>query len=68
MQLGRLNARAAVVVAVGSLALLISACGSAPGPAPSPLPWIAAVAAGGLLTLGGAARLRRVRVAARHAR
>jgi hypothetical protein len=42
--------------------------GTAPGPAPSPLPWIAAVAAGGLLTLGGAARLRRVRVAARHAR
>ena len=38
MQLGRLNARAAVVVAVGSLALLISACGSAPGPAPSATP------------------------------
>jgi hypothetical protein len=42
--------------------------GTAPGPAPSPLPWITAVAAGGLLTIGGAARLRRVRVAARHAR
>jgi hypothetical protein len=42
--------------------------GTAPGPAPSPLPWITAVAAGGLLTLGGAVRLRRVRTAARHAR
>ncbi len=42
--------------------------GTAPGPAPSPLPWITAVAAGGLLTLGGAARLRRVRTLARHAR
>jgi hypothetical protein len=42
--------------------------GTAPGPAPSPLPWMAAVAAGGLLTLGGAARLRRVRSLARHAR
>jgi hypothetical protein len=42
--------------------------GTAPGQAPSPLPWIAAVAAGGLLTLGGAARLRRVRSLARHAR
>jgi hypothetical protein len=42
--------------------------GTAPGPAASPLPWIAAVAAGGLLTLGGATRLRRVRSLARHAR
>jgi hypothetical protein len=42
--------------------------GTAPGTAPSPLPWIAAVAAGGLLTIGGAARLRRVRSLARHAR
>src|ERR1035438_2511727 len=42
--------------------------GTAPGHAPSPRPWIAAVAAGGLLTLGGAARLRRVRSLARHAR
>jgi hypothetical protein len=42
--------------------------GTAPGPAPSPLPWVAAVAAGGLLTLGGAVRLRRARSAARHAR
>ena len=43
--------------------------GTAPGTAPSPLPWIAAVAIGGLVTIGGAARLRRVRgSAARHAR
>jgi Domain of unknown function (DUF4397) len=42
--------------------------GTAPGPAPSPLPWVAAVAAGGLLMLGGAVRLRRVRSLARHAR
>jgi hypothetical protein len=42
--------------------------GTAPGPSPSPLPWVAALAAGGLLTLGGAVRLRRVRIAARHAR
>jgi Domain of unknown function (DUF4397) len=42
--------------------------GTAPGQAPSPLPWIAAVAVGGLLTLGGAVRLRRVRSLARHAR
>jgi hypothetical protein len=42
--------------------------GTAPSPAPSPLPWVAVVVAGGLLTLGGAARLRQVRSAARHAR
>jgi hypothetical protein len=42
--------------------------GTAPGSAPSPLPWIAAVAIGGLVTIGGAARLRRVKSAARHAR
>jgi hypothetical protein len=42
--------------------------GTAPGPSPSPLPWMTAVAVGGLLTLGGAARLRRMRIAARHAR
>ncbi len=42
--------------------------GTAPKPASSPLPWLAAVAAGALLTLAGGYRLRRVRAVARHAR
>jgi hypothetical protein len=42
--------------------------GTAPGPGSSPLPWLAAVAAGALLTLAGGYRLRRVRAVARHAR
>jgi len=42
--------------------------GTAPKPASSPLPWLAAVAAGAFLTLAGGHRLRRVRAVARHAR
>ena len=42
--------------------------GAAPVPGSSPLPWLAAVAAGALLTLAGGYRLRRVRAVARHAR
>ncbi len=42
--------------------------GTAPKPASSPLPWLAAVAAGAFLTLAGGYRLRRVRAVARHAR
>jgi hypothetical protein len=42
--------------------------GTAPAPGSSPLPWLAALVAGGLLTLAGAYRLRRVRAVARHAR
>jgi uncharacterized protein DUF4397 len=38
--------------------------GTAPGPAPSPLPWLAAMAGGGLIAAGGAAWLRRTRPAA----
>jgi Domain of unknown function (DUF4397) len=42
--------------------------GSAPSPAPSPIPWLAGLA-GGLLVAGAAAiRLRRSRAVARHAR
>ena len=42
--------------------------GTAPVPGSSPLPWLAAVAAGALLTLAGGYRFRRVRAVARHAR
>ena len=42
--------------------------GTAPAPRSTPLPWLAAVAAGALLALAGAYRLRRVRAVARHAR
>ena len=42
--------------------------GTAPAPGSTPLPWLAAVTAGALLTLAGGYRLRRVRAAARHAR
>ena len=42
--------------------------GTAPAPGSSPLPWLAALVAGGLLTLAGGYRLRRVRAVARHAR
>jgi hypothetical protein len=42
--------------------------GTAPAPGSSPLPWLAALAAGGLLILAGGYRLRRVRAVARHAR
>jgi hypothetical protein len=42
--------------------------GTAPVPGSSPLPWLAALVAGGLLTLAGGYRLRRVRAVARHAR
>jgi hypothetical protein len=42
--------------------------GTAPAPGSSPLPWLAALVAGALLTLAGAYRLRRVKAAARHRR
>jgi hypothetical protein len=42
--------------------------GTAPAPAPSPVLWVSLVAAGGLLTVAGAFRMRRVRGTARHAR
>jgi Domain of unknown function (DUF4397) len=42
--------------------------GTAPAPGSSPLPWLAALVAGALLTLAGGYRLRRVRAVARHAR
>jgi hypothetical protein len=42
--------------------------GTATAPGSSPLPWLAALAAGALLTLAGGYRLRRVRAVARHAR
>jgi len=42
--------------------------GTAPAPGSSPLPWLAALVAGALLTLAGGHRLRRVRAVARHAR
>jgi Domain of unknown function (DUF4397) len=42
--------------------------GTAPAPRSSALPWLAAIAAGALLTLAGGYRLRRVRAVARHAR
>jgi Domain of unknown function (DUF4397) len=42
--------------------------GTAPGPAPSPLPWLAGLASGLLLVAAAAIRLRRSRAVARHAR
>jgi Domain of unknown function (DUF4397) len=42
--------------------------GTVPGPAPSPLPWLAGLAGGLLLTAAAAIRLRRSRAMARHAR
>jgi len=42
--------------------------GTAPGPAPSPLPWLAGLASGLLVAAAAAIRLRRSRAAARHAR
>jgi hypothetical protein len=42
--------------------------GTAPGPAPSPVLWVALVAAGALITTAGAYRMRKVRSIARHAR
>jgi hypothetical protein len=42
--------------------------GTAPAPGSSPLPWLAALVAGGLLMVAGGYRLRRVRAVARHAR
>jgi hypothetical protein len=42
--------------------------GTAAGPAPSPLPWLAGLAGGLLLTAAAAIRLRRSRTVARHAR
>jgi hypothetical protein len=42
--------------------------GTAPAPGSSPLPWLAALVAGALLTLAGGYRLRQVRAVARHAR
>ncbi len=42
--------------------------GTAPGPAPSPLPWLAGLAGGLLAAAAAAAWLRRHRVVARHAR
>jgi Domain of unknown function (DUF4397) len=42
--------------------------GTAPGPAPSPLPWLAGLGGGLLLAAAAAIRLRRSRAVARHAR
>jgi hypothetical protein len=42
--------------------------GTVPGPAPSPLPWLAGLASGLLLVAAAAIRLRRSRAVARHAR
>jgi Domain of unknown function (DUF4397) len=42
--------------------------GTVPGPAPSPLPWLAGLASGLLLAAAAAIRLRRSRAVARHAR
>jgi len=42
--------------------------GTAPGPAPSPLPWLAGLATGLLLAAGAAVRLHRSRAVPRHAR
>src|SRR5215470_16527716 len=42
--------------------------GTAPGPAPSPLPWLAGLATGLLMAAAAAARLYRSRAVARHAR
>ena len=42
--------------------------GTAPGPAPSPLPWLAVMASGLLVTAAAAIRLRRSRAMTRHAR
>jgi hypothetical protein len=42
--------------------------GTAPGPAPSPLPWLAGLAGGLLVTAATAIRLRRGRAMTRHAR
>jgi Domain of unknown function (DUF4397) len=42
--------------------------GTAPGPAPSPLPWLAGLAGGLLVAAAAAIRLRRSRAVARHAR
>jgi hypothetical protein len=42
--------------------------GTAPGPAPSPLPWLAGLATGLLLAAAAAARLHRSRAVPRHAR
>ena len=42
--------------------------GTAPGPAPSPLPWLAGLASGLLAVAAAAIRLRRSRAVARHAR
>jgi hypothetical protein len=42
--------------------------GAVPGPAPSPLPWLAGLAGGLLVAAAAAIRLRRSRAVARHAR
>ena len=42
--------------------------GTVPGPAPSPLPWLAGLAGGLLVAAAAAIRLRRSRAVARHAR
>jgi hypothetical protein len=42
--------------------------GTAPGPAPLPLPWLAGLASGLLAAAAAAIRLRRSRAVARHAR
>jgi hypothetical protein len=42
--------------------------GTAPGPAPSPIPWLAGLAGGLLVAAAAAIRLRRSRAVARHAR
>jgi hypothetical protein len=42
--------------------------GTVPGPAPSPLPWLAGLAGGLLLAAAATIRLRRSRAVARHAR
>jgi hypothetical protein len=42
--------------------------GTAPSPAPSPMPWLAGLAGGLLVAAAAAIRLRRSRAVARHAR
>jgi hypothetical protein len=42
--------------------------GTAPSPAPSPLPWLAGLAGGLVLVTAAGIRLRRSRAVARHAR